>query len=165
MVSRLKAAGGVADAARLCGPPKGGRSPPQVQLLQPRVVGFLVLDVFPYHLLVSSDGGNKVAPRPEVLTYEIALLFAIPMRRIGTADEVAKVIFFPLLGGRESPARKFRSTEASIYEWPWWSGPVRDIETRPKIRPNEHAKPSMCSGNQRINRHKAALHVWQMLPI
>jgi hypothetical protein len=56
-------------------------------------------------------------------------------------------------------------TEASIYEWPWWSGPVRDIETRPKIRPNEHTKPSMCSGNQRINRHKAALHVWQMLPI
>src|SRR5215471_18168151 len=55
---------------------KGGQSAPQVELLQPSVLLFLLLDVFPDHLLVTSDRGYKVPSGPEVLSYEVPLLSA-----------------------------------------------------------------------------------------
>src|SRR5215468_9157217 len=56
---------------------KGGQSAPQVELLQPSVFLFLLLDVFPDHLLVTSDRGYKVPSGPEVLPYEVPLLFPV----------------------------------------------------------------------------------------
>src|SRR3984957_11092936 len=47
-VSRLKRLLGSLTRPRLQEPPKGGRSTPQVHLLQTRVLRFLILDVFSY---------------------------------------------------------------------------------------------------------------------
>jgi hypothetical protein len=55
----LKAAVGSLTRAQFAGPPKGGNSPPQVQLLQACVLCFLFLDVFPYLFLIPSDRGYK----------------------------------------------------------------------------------------------------------
>jgi hypothetical protein len=53
--------------------PKGGRSAPQIHLLQT----FILPDILSYHLLVSPHCGDEVSSRPEVLTYEGPLLLSV----------------------------------------------------------------------------------------
>jgi len=55
----------------------GGRSTPEVQLLQPLIFLFLVLDVFPDRSFVSPHGRDEISSRPEMLPYKIAPLFPV----------------------------------------------------------------------------------------
>src|SRR5438094_7716821 len=60
-----------------CGPPKGGSSAPEVHLLKALVLLFLLPDVVPYHFCVPPHCGYEVPPRPEMLAYEVPLLFSV----------------------------------------------------------------------------------------
>ena len=79
----LEAAVGVADAAPiLLGPPEGGRSPPQIHLIQAAVFLLLISDVLPYHRFVSSYGRDEVPSGPEMLPHEAALPLPIDPRQM-----------------------------------------------------------------------------------
>ena len=73
-IGPLEAAFGVADAAPIfVGPPEGGRSAPQIHLIEAAVFLFLFPDVLPYHGFVSTHGRDEVPSGPEVLPHETAL--------------------------------------------------------------------------------------------
>src|SRR5260370_41336572 len=58
-------------------PPEGGRSTPQIYLLQAAVLSLLISDVLPYHRFVSTDGRGEVPSRPQMLPHKITLLFPV----------------------------------------------------------------------------------------
>jgi hypothetical protein len=70
----LKAGMGSLTRPQFAEPPKGGNSPPQVQLLQTCILCFLFLDVFAYLFLLPSDRGYKVTPGPD----HVHMLISIP---------------------------------------------------------------------------------------
>src|SRR6202521_3443596 len=61
----------------LVGPPEGGRSTPQIHLLQAPILVFLLFYVLPYHRFVSTYGRDEVPSSPEVLPHEITLLLPV----------------------------------------------------------------------------------------
>jgi hypothetical protein len=66
-------------------PPKGGGSAEQVHLIHAGVFFFLVLNVFAYRLFVSTDGRDKISPRPEMLARKNTLTLAIGPRQMDRA--------------------------------------------------------------------------------
>ena len=86
-------------------PPEGGRSVPEVQLLQSLVLFLLVADVLAYHLLIPPDGRNEVTPGPEVLAHEITFALAVDasqMDRTLAFDEAHNLRNRVLRGGWRS---------------------------------------------------------------
>ncbi len=59
-------------------PLKGGNALHQLKLVDPSIFFFLMTDVLPNHLFVAPNCRDEVPPRPEVLTYEVAL--SLPVR-------------------------------------------------------------------------------------
>src|SRR4029077_3972463 len=59
------------------GLPEGGRSAPEVQLIQSLVFLLLVLDVVADDRLVPPDRRNEISPSPKVLPYEASVTLAI----------------------------------------------------------------------------------------
>ena len=62
---RLKGAG-------ICEPPKAADLPAELHLIVALVLGFLVPDIGPYHVLVEPNGRNEITARPKMLSREIA---------------------------------------------------------------------------------------------
>jgi hypothetical protein len=67
------------------GSPKGGKSAPQFELIQPLVFALLVLDVGSDRRFIPSNGRDKVSPRSKVLPRKIALTLAVDARRMDRA--------------------------------------------------------------------------------
>ena len=74
-------------------PPKGGLLTPQIHLIQALILIFLLPDVLAYDLCVPPYCGYKVSPRPEVLTYEIALLLSVHTGQVYRALSLDKSEF------------------------------------------------------------------------
>jgi hypothetical protein len=78
-VSRSKRLSGVANAAPIeLSHLVGGRSFPQVQLVQALIFHFLVANVLPNHSLIPAYCRYQIPSRPEMLTNVI--LFSLPVR-------------------------------------------------------------------------------------
>ena len=67
------------------GPPKGGRSTQEIQLVEARVLLLLFTDVFPDHRFVSPYGRDEVPSCPEMLAHKIALPLAIDAGQVDRA--------------------------------------------------------------------------------
>ena len=76
-MSRSKRRVGTLTRPRFTGPPEGGQSAPEVELIQSLVLFLLVLDVVAYDRLVPPDRRNKIPSGPKVLSYEPSVALAI----------------------------------------------------------------------------------------
>ena len=76
-MSRSKRQRGRQRGPAVPGPPKGGRSAPEIQLLKSPVFAFLVLDVRAHRCFVTAHGRGEGATRTEMLADENALALAL----------------------------------------------------------------------------------------
>ena len=84
-IGPLEAANRVADATLHLWPPEGGRSAPQIHLIQAAVLLLLVPDVLAYHRLVPTYRRDEVPSGPEMLPHNISLLLAVYTRQMDGA--------------------------------------------------------------------------------
>src|SRR5271166_2876459 len=68
---------GTLTRPRFIGPPEGGQSAPEVQLIESPVLFLLVLDVVADDRLVPSDCRNEISSGPKVLSNETSVALAI----------------------------------------------------------------------------------------
>jgi hypothetical protein len=60
-------------------------STPHIQLIEARVFGLLLPDVFSDHRFASTNGRDEVSPGPEVRPYEVALPLPVNTRQVDGA--------------------------------------------------------------------------------
>ncbi len=84
-MSRSKRRMGTLTRPRFIGPPEGGQSAPEVQLIQSLVLFLLVLDVVADDRLVPPDCRNEISPGAKVLPDEPSVALAISSSQMDRA--------------------------------------------------------------------------------